>query len=73
MSVCVQHALLKTVDQNLILHETEFFHWSEVDIVVKLLVITLTYHNLIYYLYFSDILCAIDVLCSTRSDYIDIL
>ena len=46
------------------------FHWSEVDIV--LLVITLKYHNLIYYLYFSDILCATDVLCSTRSD-IDIL
>ena len=29
-------------------HETVLFHWSEVDIVVKLLVITLTYHNLIY-------------------------
>ena len=44
------------------------FHWSEIDIVVKLLVITLTYHTLIYYLYFIDILYATDVLCSTRSD-----
>ena len=62
----------KLISRQLSLHETGIFHWSEVDIAVKLLVITLKYHNLIYYLYFSDILCATDVLCSTRSD-IDIL
>ena len=50
----------------------EFFIGQKYTLLFKLLVITLTYHNLIYSLYFSDILYAIDVLCSTRSD-IDIL
>ena len=62
----------KLISRQSSLHETGIFHWSKVDIVVKLLVITFKYHNLIYYLYFSDILCATGVLCSTRSD-IDIL
>ena len=30
------------------MHETGICHWSEIYFVVKLLVITLTYHNLIY-------------------------
>ena len=54
----IQRGVVKYISRQ---YETGICHWSEAD--VKLLEITSTDHNLIYYLYFSKIICEIYVLC----------